>query len=84
MKHSVYILFSISLDSYYIGHTGSSMEERLRHHLTNHKGYTARAKDWNVVYVKSFQSKSDAYQRELQIKRQKSRKYIETLINNHE
>ena len=51
MEHSVYILFSFSLDSYYIGHTGSSMEERLRHHLTNHNGYTARAKDWKAAFT---------------------------------
>ncbi len=83
MKYSVYILFSHTLDSYYVGHTGYHIEERLRHHLTNHKGFTSRAKDWKVVFTESFETKSAAYQRELQIKKRKSRKYIEALIQDY-
>nr|WP_309759194.1 GIY-YIG nuclease family protein [Flavobacterium sp.] len=42
----VYILFSKSRDMYYIGSTSMVVEERLRRHLSDHKGFTARAKDW--------------------------------------
>ncbi|WP_251834110.1 GIY-YIG nuclease family protein [Kaistella pullorum] len=40
-----YILYSKSLDQFYIGHTGEELKERLRRHLSNHKGFTAKAKD---------------------------------------
>ena len=53
-----YILYSKSLDRYYIGHTGENLDERLRKHLSNHNGFTARAKDWSVVYLKLFRIKA--------------------------
>ena len=77
-----YILYSKSLDQFYIGHTGEELKERLRRHLSNHKGFTAKAKDWFVVYFESFENKSSAYRRELQIKSWKSKKKIRQLIRN--
>jgi putative endonuclease len=41
----VYLLFSETLDKFYIGHTEMLPEERLRKHLTNHGGFTSKAKD---------------------------------------
>ena len=72
-----YILYSKNIDSYYIGHTNSSLEERLSRHLSNHKGYTAKAKDWIVVYSEVFTSKPDAYARE------KNRNTKQIKINMH-
>ncbi|MBL1279381.1 MAG: GIY-YIG nuclease family protein [Fluviicola sp.] len=56
-----YILYSENQDSYYVGHTGNSLELRLRKHNTNHKGFTGRSSDWKVVYSESFLSKSEAF-----------------------
>lgn len=75
-----YILFSKQLDRFYIGHTASSLEDRLKKHLSNHNGFTSRAKDWKVVYYEIYTAKEFAHQRELQVKKMKSRKYIENLI----
>ena len=80
MKYYFYILYSVSLDKYYIGST-SNLQERLKKHRTNHKGFTGRANDWELVYYEVFDSKSLAYQREREVKDKKSRKYIEYLIN---
>ena len=44
------------------------IEERLRSHLSAHKGFTARAKDWEVVYSELFDQKSLAIAREQEIK----------------
>ncbi|WP_433832240.1 GIY-YIG nuclease family protein [Flavobacterium anhuiense] len=77
-----YILYSKSLNQYYIGHTSESLEERLRKHLSNHSGFTSKAKDWSVVYSEKFDSKSKAYLRELEVKKWKSRLRIEKLIQN--
>ena len=79
-----YILFSPTLNQYYIGHTSETLEERLRKHLSNHKGFTAKTKDWIIVYHEIFDEKSLAYQRELKIKSWKSKLKIIKLINAHQ
>ena len=76
----VYILHSESLSRFYIGSTEQSPEERLQKHLTNHSGFTAKAKDWVVVYREEFQTSSEARIWELTIKKWKSQVLIENLI----
>ena len=44
----LYILYSKTLGRYYVGHCEAPLEERLRRHLSNHKGFTGKAKDWEV------------------------------------
>ena len=75
-----YNLYSPSLDHYYVGHTSELMEERLRKHLSGHKRWTARAKDWAVVYQEPHPDKGAAYRREREVKAWKSRKRIKELI----
>jgi putative endonuclease len=77
---SVYILFSASIDKFYVGSTEMEIDQSLRRHLSDHKGFTAKAKDWIVVYTEVFPNISDARKRELQIKKWKSRIRIEKLI----
>ena len=67
MKFYVSILYSRYLGKYYIGST-SDVENRLKKHLSNHKGYTSKAKDWIVVYKEEFRTKSEALFREREIK----------------
>ena len=80
MPASFYILFSPSVDKFYVGHTTESVEERLRKHNTNHDGFTGKTGDWQIVYTEIFASKEEAYARERQVKNWKSRKRIEVLI----
>ncbi|WP_298732809.1 GIY-YIG nuclease family protein [uncultured Chitinophaga sp.] len=79
----LYILYSVTRDSYYIGYTGDDLQERLRKHNADHKGFTGRTGDWTIVYTEMFTSKKDAYQRERKIKAWKSRKMIENLVGSH-
>jgi len=79
----IYILFSKALNKYYVGST-SNIDERLKKHLSNHKGYTSMAKDWEIVYTESFDDRTSALVREKQIKRWKSRKMIQHLIKEKE
>ncbi|WP_309876918.1 GIY-YIG nuclease family protein [Chryseobacterium sediminis] len=76
-----YILHSKSLDKFYIGHSCESLQERLRKHLSDHKGFTAKAKDWIIVYHETFDSKALAYKREREIKAWKNKSKIQKLIN---
>ena len=78
--YTFYILYSPSTDKYYVGHTGDSLQQRLRKHLSNHAGFTAREKDWSVVYSEFFELKTDAYRREREIKAWKSKVRIRKLI----
>ncbi|MBS9522537.1 GIY-YIG nuclease family protein [Litoribacter ruber] len=81
MDATLYILFSKKLSKFYIGHTTELLEERLRKHLAGHSGFTSKAKDWEVVHVEFFSEKSLAYQRELEIKKWKSKDRINKLIH---
>ena len=78
---TLYILYSKTIDKFYIGFTDGNISDRLRKHLTNHKGFTAKAKDWKQAYFEEFETKKEAYARERQIKSWKSRKKIEDLIS---
>ena len=80
LMYTVYILYSMSLDRYYIGYTGELIASRLRKHLSNHKGFTGKQTDWLLVYSEEFGNKTAAMQRERQIKSWKSRAAIEKLI----
>ena len=79
MNFYVYILFSLHLNRYYIGST-HDVENRLKKHLSSGKGFTSKARDWEIKYTETFTTRSEAVQRELQIKKWKSRIMIEKLI----
>lgn len=79
MIYKVYILYSAEMDRYYVGYA-SNIEDRMQKHLSNHNGYTSKAKDWVIVYKENFDTKAEAYKRERQIKSWKSRKKIEELV----
>ncbi len=76
----LYIIYSKSAGKFYVGVTGEDVNERIRRHNSNHKGYTRIANDWHLVYSEKFDSKSEALKREKQIKHWKSKKAILKLI----
>ena len=80
MLYTVYILFSPLKNKYYIGFTGDNIDERLRKHNSNHKGFTGNCSDWKIVYQEKFTEKQQANKRENEIKNWKSRTRIEKLI----
>ena len=78
MNYSCYILYSRSLDKYYIGET-EDFEERLRLHNSGFfKGsFTSKASDWELYFLIKCISRNQARLVESHIKQMKSRKYIE-------
>jgi putative endonuclease len=76
-----YIIYSKTLDKYYVG-SCQDIQKRLKDHLNSKSKYTKTAKDWELNYFETYFSRSEAYQREMQIKKMKSRIYIENLIGN--
>ena len=79
---TVYIIYSSSIDQYYVGHT-NNLEDRLYRHSNSGSKSTKKAKDWIMKYTEQFESRSEALLREQEIKKKKSRKYIESLINGY-
>jgi len=76
-----HIIFSKTIDKYYIG-SCQNIDERLQDHLNNRSTFTKKAKDWELKYFETYTSRSEAVKREMEIKKKKSRKYIEFLISN--
>jgi len=56
--------------------TSDELTQRLRRHLSDHSGFTSKAKDWKVVYQEEFINKSTGLKREKEIKNWKSRSKI--------
>ncbi len=75
-----YILYSEKLKGYYIGFTSTSPQLRLVKHLLATKGHTAKAKDWVLVHIESFDTKQAAMAREKELKSWKSKERIINLI----
>jgi len=76
----VYILYSATKDTFYIGQT-NDIENRLYQHL-NHSGsdtFTRRADDWKVCFQLECSTREQAVLIEQHIKRMKSRKYYMNL-----
>ncbi len=79
----VYILFSKILDRYYTGFTGDEINERIRRHNSNHRGFTGTANDWTLKCLEENFTEQQARSREREIKNWKSRKRIEELIRKY-
>ena len=80
MPYYTYILYSEYLDLYYIG-SSKNPNARLQKHLAKHKGFTSIAKDWIICYVEKFETRSEAYRREIQLKSWKNKLRIKQLID---
>ncbi|MFD1629509.1 GIY-YIG nuclease family protein [Pseudopedobacter beijingensis] len=77
---TVYVLYSLTANRYYIGVT-SDVAGRLRRHKSNHKGFTGKSSDWQLVYTEIYEEKSEAMKRERELKSWKSRSRLEALIS---
>jgi len=79
-KYFVYILQSLTDNSFYIGYT-TDIDRRLEEHNSGISLYTSRKIPWRLVYKEEFLSKTDALKRERFLKKQKSASFINQLIN---
>ena len=75
MSFTVYIIYSSSLNQFYIGHSEDLQDRLFRHNNSGSKA-TKKANDWIVKYTEEYSSKSEAYKREIEIKNKKSRNIL--------
>ena len=77
--YCLYIIYSQQLDRFYVGYT-ENIEKRLVEHNSGISDYTSSAQDWILKHTEYFPDRYTAHQKEIAIKKKKSRKYIEWLI----
>ena len=78
MPH-IYIIYSNKLNKYYVG-ACIDLQRRLYEHNIGHSKFTSLGLPWILKYSESFATLHLAKKRELEIKKKKSRIYIEKLI----
>jgi len=76
----VYILQSSSTNRFYIGST-NHLIRRFHQHQSEQVKSTRNRGPWFMPYYEIYQTHSDAVNRELELKHQKSSKYISEIIN---
>jgi putative endonuclease len=75
----VYFLYSKKINKYYVG-ACTDLDRRLNEHNLGHSKFTSTGKPWELVYKEEWEDLVLAKQREMKIKKMKSRTYIEDLI----
>ena len=83
MAYFVYILQSLTDGTYYVGST-HNVNSRLERHNQGRSQYTKSKRPWQLVHFEEFSNKFDALKRENQIKRRKSKRFIQSLIKTSE
>lgn len=78
--YSTYILYSSSLKKYYIGST-QNIDDRLKRHNAGRSTYTRRGMPWILVYQETYETRQEAYKRELRIKSYKGGIQFKELIS---
>ena len=83
MDFTVYVLYSEKYEKIYIGYT-SDLEARIKsHNEFATKGWTIRFRPWKLIYTETFENKTEALERERQLKSARGRVFIHSLISNH-
>ena len=80
MPFCVYILESKSTGRYYVGQT-EHLEKRFSYHQANYSKALRNRGPWILRHFETYPTPSEAVRREQSIKRQKDRRYIESLRN---
>ena len=76
----VYIIYPAIWDKYYIG-SCANLDVRIQQHNSGKNISTRHGVPWVLKYTEVCEVRSNAMKREVEIKKKKSRKYIEWLIS---
>ena len=83
--HFLYIIYSAKADKYYTGES-NDVPARIKLHNSHRflKAFTKAASDWEIKLIFKCENKTDAVFLERYIKRMKSRKFIQKIIERPE
>jgi putative endonuclease len=76
----VYALYSRVYDKIYIGFTSDIKNRLMAHNHPDNKGWTKSFQPWEIAYTEEFEIKSEAMNREKQLKSSKGRIFIWRII----
>ncbi len=76
----VYILHSEKFSRYYVGHS-KNCESRLSDHNKGKVKSTKAYVPWSIIYTEQFQTKSEAFRREMEIKSYKGGEAFRKLVH---
>jgi len=80
MSYTVYILYSLSVDRYYVGQS-SNLENKMKRHNQGKSKHTKSGIPWSLKYKEAFASRSEAIAREKEIKGSESRAQLVRTIH---
>jgi putative endonuclease len=75
MIYVVYILYSESLDRYYVGQT-NNLEKRIKTHNSCGKKYTSKGMPWKLINSYFCDTRSEALQLESKIKKRGIKRFL--------
>ena len=76
MNFKVYILWSDSLQKFYVGSTNNA-EDRLLRHNAGYEKYTSKGKPWKLIHEIACIDRKEAYNLEMKIKARGIRRYLD-------
>ena len=76
MNFKVYILWSESLQKFYVGSTNNA-EDRLLRHNAGYEKYTSKGKPWKLIHEIACIDRKEAYNLEMKIKARGIRRYLD-------
>ena len=76
MNFKVYILWSESLQKFYVGSTNNA-EDRLLRHNAGYEKYTSKGKPWKLIHEIACIDRKEAYNLEMKIKARGIRIYLD-------
>ena len=79
MSHIVYLLYSPSLDKYYIGKT-DDIKRRFTEHERGQNKSTRKGVPWKLIGFVKCDNNSEATRLEIRLKKSKNTKYIKWFI----
>ena len=79
MQFYVYAIYSLSLDTIYIGQT-KDLVKRIHDHTHGYSPYTSRAKDWELFFKEIFPTRGDALKREKRLKSYRGREFLRSIL----
>ena len=78
--HHLYILYSPSVEKYYVGQSANAIERFRFHQSAGNAIWTRRGQPWKLVAYFEFQTKKDSLIAERFVKRQKSTRTIQKIV----
>jgi putative endonuclease len=76
----VYVLYSPSVNKFYVGYTSNLESRLLSHNQLGTKDWTKRYRPWELIYTESYQTKSSALKREKELKTGVGREFIQKML----